>query len=249
MTGAFGNAFLSVLIISVISLVGVLALWMREKTLKKVVIYFVGFSAGALLGDVFLHLLPEAAEDGFGLLLGLYILLGILFSFVMEKLIHWHHCHNMDCPDQHHRKSALPYMNLFGDGIHNFLDGILIAGSYLVSVPVGVATTVAVILHEIPQELGDFGVLIHSGFKKGKALLFNFFSAALAFLGVIIVWLINVEGFRTFLVPFTAGTFLYIGGSDLIPELHAEVPSWKSVFQLFVFVLGIAVMAILLLLE
>ncbi|HLC57006.1 MAG TPA: ZIP family metal transporter [Candidatus Nanoarchaeia archaeon] len=241
-------SLLSVIVVSLLSLIGVLVLWIKEGTLKKILLYFVGFSAGALMGDVFLHLLPEAAEEGFGLKVALYVITGIVFSFIVEKVVHWHHCHNMDCRVNRKNIKSLAYMNLIGDGVHNFIDGMIIAGSYLVSFPVGIATTMAVIFHEIPQELGDFGVLLYSGFKKKMALLFNFLSALCAVLGALTVFLIQKD-LTSFLIPFAAGTFLYIAGSDLIPELHEETMLGKSIAQIGVFLLGVLVMAGLLLLE
>lgn len=248
MAGAFTYSLISVIAVSVLSLIGVFALWMQQHTLKKVLIYFVGFSAGALMGDVFFHLLPEAAEDGFTLQLGLYVLIGVVFSFIVEKMIHWHHCHNIECDVNRRHVKALAYMNLVGDGIHNFIDGVIIAGSYLVSFPLGVATTLAVIFHEIPQELGDFGVLIYSGLQRMKALFFNFLSAVSAVAGAALVFLVG-ESFLPFLIPFAAGTFVYIAGSDLIPALHEETERSNAALQIGVFLLGIGVMAGLLLVE
>src|SRR3989344_5572339 len=158
---------ISVLIVSLISLVGVLTLSLKASTIKKWLIYLVSFSAGALLGDVFIHLLPEIAEEpGFGLDISLYILSGILFSFIVEKVINWRHCHHPTTKEHPH---PFVLMNLFGDFLHNFVDGLIIGASYLASIPVGIATTIAVVLHEIPQEIGDFGILLHGGFSKNKA--------------------------------------------------------------------------------
>ena len=141
-------------------------------------------------------------------------------------------------------------MNLFGDGIHNFIDGLIIGASYLVNIPVGIATTLAVIFHELPQEIGDFGVLLHGGFSRAKALLFNFITALTAVFGAVVSLLISsyVENITTFLIPFAAGTFIYIAGSDLIPELHKEVKVEKSFMQLIAIVLGVLFMASLLML-
>lgn len=200
------------------------------------------------MGDVFFHLLPEAGEKGFSLQIGLYVLIGVVFSFIVEKLIHWHHCHNIECDVSKKHVRALAYMNLLGDGLHNFIDGIIIAGSYLISFPVGLATTLAVIFHEIPQELGDFGVLIYSGLKKTKALFFNFLSALSSVVGVGLVALLQKD-VTAFLIPFAAGTFLYIAGSDLIPALHEETEKSNAALQILVFLLGIGVMVGLLLLE
>tara|TARA_Y100000310_G_C20630848_1_gene788590 strand:- start:981 stop:1736 length:756 start_codon:yes stop_codon:yes gene_type:complete len=242
-------SIISVLLVSIISIIGVVFFSVRIKTLKKVMIYMVSFSAGALFGDVFIHLLPEIAEEvGFGLNISIYVLVGIIFSFIVEKIIHWRHCHH---PHDEEHNHTLATMNIFGDFVHNFIDGIIIGVSYLVSIPVGIATTVAVVLHEIPQEIGEFGVLIHSGYTRKKALFFNFIVSLSAVIGVIASLILNnsMEGVTTFMIPFAAGSFIYIAGSDLIPELHKEVELKKSIYQLISFVLGIGIMILLLLLE
>ena len=230
---------LSVVIVSLISFVGILTLTIKQKNLNKFLIYFVSFAAGALFGDAFIHLIPEAIEEvGLVIQVPVYILLGITFSFIAEKIIQWRHCHG----DQ--KCHPFAYMNLLGDGVHNFIDGLIIASSYLVSIPIGLATTLAVIFHEIPQEVGDFGVLLHGGFTKSKALLLNFLSALTAVAGAVIALLLNnfIPNMTNFLIPFAAGTFVYIAGSDLIPELHKELSLKKSFIQLILFVLGIFVM-------
>ena len=141
-------------------------------------------------------------------------------------------------------------MNLLGDALHNFMDGLIIAGSYLTSIPLGVSTTLAVVLHEIPQEMGDFSVLLKGGFTKSKALLYNFLTALSALLGALLVFIVgNVPSLVDAIVPFTAGGFIYIATADLIPELHKETLPTKSLVQLFGFVVGIAVMFALLFLE
>ena len=235
-------SLISVFIVSVISFVGVFTLAVNEKRLRQILIYFVSFSAGALFGDVFIHLLPEAVEKyGFVLNLSIGILAGIAISFMIEKIICWRHCH-MPITKSHIHRFA--YMNLFGDVFHNFLDGLTIAVSYLVSIPVGVATTIAVVLHEIPQEIGDFGVLLHGGFTKNKAMVYNFLTATTAIAGALIGLSLSfyVENVTQFLIPFAAGNFIYIAGSDLIPELHKEVVLKKGFVQLMFFLLGIIVM-------
>lgn len=242
---------LSVFIVSIISFIGVLTLSLNANKLKKFLLYLISFSAGALLGDVFLHLVPELIEeDLFTLTTSFSILFGIVIFFGLEKIIHWQHCHRSMLEEHHFH--AFAYTNLIGDALHNFLDGIIIAASFLVSIPVGIATTIAVILHEIPQEIGDFGVLLHAGFSKGKALLLNFASALLAALGALVTLLLTnkIESLQEFLIPITIGGFIYIAGSDLIPELHKESDKFgKSILQLIALVLGILVMAALLLLE
>jgi zinc and cadmium transporter len=247
MPNIWSYSIISVLIVSLISLLGAVTLLFKIIRFKSVLYFFVSFAAGALLGDAFIHLLPEAVEEfGFTLQLSLFLLLGILIFFILEKFIHWNHCH---VPTSKEHPHTFATMNLIGDGLHNFMDGMIIAGSYLVSIPLGIATTIAVGLHEIPQEIGDFGVLLHGGFSKKKALLFNFLSALLAIIGAVIVLIIgaSVKNFSLFLVPFTAGGFIYIASSDLIPELHKETKPSLSFMQLVAFILGIGVMVGLLL--
>ena len=239
----------SVFIVSVISLVGIITLSINVEKLRKLLIYLVSFAAGALLGDAFIHLLPEAAEEGFGVPVSLYVLFGIGISFLIEKVVHWHHFHY---PLDKGHIHPFAIMNLVGDLVHNFIDGLIIAASYLVSIPVGIATTIAVILHEIPQEISDFGVLLLGGFTKARALFYNFLTALTAVLGAVVVLIIgsSVENITTFLVPFTAGSFIYIAGSDLIPELHKGEFDWKSsLMQFAAIVLGVLVMYALLFLE
>lgn len=254
--GVWLYALGSVLLVSLVSFVGVFTLVLQEKQLKTFLLYFVSFAAGALFGDAFLHLLPDAIEEsgGFPFSLSLLVLSGIVLSFIVEKVVHWQHCHHLEHNHQTEKKMRVhtfAIMNLLGDGVHNFLDGLIIGASYLLSIPVGIATTLAVVFHEIPQEIGDFAVLLHGGFKKGEALFYNFLSAVAAFIGVILALVLSqyVSTLPLYLVPIAAGGFIYIAGSDLIPELHKEVKSWGSLLELGMFILGIAVMALLLLLE
>ena len=242
-------SLVSVFIVSLISLVGLFTLGIAIGKLRKFLIYTISFSAGALFGDAFIHLLPEIIDNGgFGVMSAIYILSGILLFFILEKVIHWQHCHMPITKDHVH---PFAYMNLIGDSLHNFIDGLIIAGSYLISIPAGVATTIAVIFHEIPQEIGDFGVLVHGGFSKGKAIFLNFITALTAVLGAIFAlvlsnYMSNIEGY---LISLAIGGFLYIAGSDLIPELHKETKVSVSLIQILTFILGVAVMMCLLLLE
>jgi len=247
MAGVWAYTLISVFLVSIFSLVGILTFSIRVEKLNKILIYMVSFAAGALLGDAFIHLLPEVIEQaGFGLNISLYVLLGIGVSFIVEKIIHWHHCH-VPITDEHVHPFAM--MTLVGDMVHNFIDGIIIGASYLINIPVGIATTVAVIFHEIPQEISDFGVLIHGGFSKAKALFYNFLTALTAILGAVIALLIgnNIANVTTFLIPFAAGSFIYIASSDLIPELHkAEFELKSSLLQFLAISLGVTVMLLLL---
>jgi len=240
---------LSVIIVSLISLIGIFTISLSEKRLKKVLLFFVSFAAGALFGDAFIHLLPKVVEEfGFSLTVSLSFLAGVLVFFVLEKYIHWRHCHVPTSKDHPH---PLAVMNLIGDALHNLLDGIIIAGSYLANVGLGIATTIAVLFHEIPQEIGDFGVLLHAGMKRKKALFMNFLTALTSLLGVFLVFILGglIDNLTTYLLPFTAGGFIYIAGSDLIPELKKETRPGKSLLQLLSIILGILVMLALLLLE
>jgi zinc and cadmium transporter len=232
----------SVIIVSLASLVGIFTLSLKDSILRKMLLYMVSFSAGAMLGGAFLHLLPEiVAEVGFGIEISLYILLGILSFFAIEKFIHWRHCH---IPTSESHPHPFAYMNLFGDGVHNLIDGLVIGASYIVSIPLGIATTLAVLFHEIPQEIGDFGVLLHGGFKKRRALFMNFLTALTAVIGAAAALILSayIEGMTIFLIPFAAGNFLYIATSDLIPELKKECGARKSAGQLIFILLGIGVM-------
>lgn len=232
----------SVIIVSLISLIGVFTLSIRREKLEKLLIYFVSLSAGTLLGDAFIHLIPEAYESGGNrIFVSFYILSGILMFFVLEKFFHWRHCHHV--PNEEH-PHPFSYIILTGDTVHNFIDGMIIAASFLISIPVGIATAVAVIIHEIPQEIGDFGSLVYGGFSRIKALLFNFFTALAAVLGAVVVLLISFDiiGITKFLIPFAAGGFIYIASADLIPELHKETKPQKSLGQLVTFIIGIGLM-------
>ncbi len=243
---------ISVVIVSLISLIGVFALSLKENTLKKIIIYFVSFSAGALFGDAFIHILPESFKLSTPMMVSAGVLSGIIIFFIMEKVIHWRHCH---MPTEKNHIHPVGILNLVGDGVHNFIDGLIVAASYLISIPIGITTTIAVIAHEIPQELGDFGVLIHAGFAKKRALLFNMLSALTAVLGAVVGLILGAysENIKLFFLPLAAGGFIYIAGTDLIPELHKDVcesPQLsRSLLQLLFFVLGIALMFAMLALE
>lgn len=239
----------SVIIVSLISFVGILTLWLNDKRLRRIIIYLVSFSAGSLFGDAFIHLIPEAIENSASVNVSIFIIFGILSSFVVERFLQWRHCHIPTTSDHPH---TFAYMNFLGDAVHNFIDGIIIAGSYIVSIPVGISSTLAVVFHEIPQELGDFGVLIYGGFKKSKALWLNFLTALTAVGGALFALILGsfIEGFTTLVIPFAAGNFIYIAGSDLIPELRKDTPEiGKAALQMVSLILGVTAMLLILLLE
>lgn len=242
-------SLISILFVSLISLIGILTIGVKTDKLKKILIYAISFSAGALMGDVFLHLLPHLIEEGsYTHITSIYIILGIVFSLILEKIIHWRHCH-MPVDKNHVHHAGI--MSLIGDMFHNLIDGIVIGVSYLVSIPVGLATTIAVIFHEIPQEISDYGILIYSGFSKKKALLMNFLTALTAFFGVGFALILGsrIEGLVDILIPIAAGNFLYIAGSDLIPEMHKEKDLKSASLQILMFVIGVGIMFGLLMLE
>lgn len=243
----------SVLAVSLVSLAGIALFLVNTRLMRGGMLTLVGFSTGAILGDVFLHMLPELAEEtaDFGGAMPI-VLGGILVSFVIEKVIHWHHCHILPTDQEHHaHHHPVGYLCLIGDGIHNIIDGVVIAGSYLVSTEIGVATTIAVVLHEIPQEIGDFAVLIHSGFSRRSAIGWNLLSALTALLGAVLVLLGSsvMSSLAAYLLPFAAGNLLYIAGSDLIPELHRQSRPAQSLLQLLAMILGIVFMYLVLFLE
>lgn len=222
--------------VSLISLIGIFSLLFREGWFNKILILLIGFSAGGLIGGAFLHLLPEALEQGEAQAIFLYLIFGFISFFILEKYLHWRHCHEGIC-----RVHAFTYLNLIGDGIHNFTDGLVIGASFLVSTNFGTITTLMIIMHEIPQEIGDFGVLVYGGFSKFKALYCNFVIALTCVLGTILGYFISayIKNFSSFLLPFTAGGFIYIAACDLIPELHKESSLKRSTFSLLAFSCGI----------
>lgn len=225
--------------ISLGSLVGIFTLSLKEELLSKILLFLVSLSAGALMGGAFLHLLPEAAEKVPSASLYPLVLLSFIFFFFVEKLLYWRHCHKGKC-DVH----TFGYMNLFGDSFHNFLDGLILAGAFLTDLRLGVTTSIAIALHEIPQEIGDFGVLVFAGFKKERALLLNFLVALTAVLGSLVGYFLSfhLANFVALLLPFAAGGFIYIAASDLMPELRKEASLSKSLLSFGVFLIGVLIM-------
>jgi len=230
----------SVTLVSLVAFVGILFIGLKEAFLKRIVMALVGFASGSLIGGAFIHLLPESLEEA-GQVAFHYVVAGIVFFFVMEKFLYWRHCHEGECPVH-----IFVYLNLIGDGIHNFIDGMIIAASYILSYDLGVATTLAVIFHEIPQEIGDFGILVYGGFSRSKALAYNFVSALTAVVGALITYhLAYIQGIEHFLVPFAAGGFIYIAATDLMPELHKRNQAKESIAQLLSVLAGIGLMSAL----
>ena len=225
--------------IALIAFIGIFTLLLKEKLLNKILLILVSLSAGALMGGAFLHLIPEAVKESQEMDIFLFVLVGFILFFVIEKVLHWRHCHKGKC-DVH----TFHYMNLVGDTIHNFIDGLILAASFVTSVELGLTTTIAIAAHEIPQEIGDFGVLIYGGFKKKKAIILNFIVALTIVIGGLIGYFISksVESAVTFLLPFAAGGFIYIAATDLIPEIKKELDFKKYMATLIVFIIGILIM-------
>ena len=235
------NIIVTTFAIALIAFVGIFTLSLKDKVLNKILLFLVSLSAGALMGGALLHLLPEAIEktEDVEFDVFLIVLVGFLLFFLIEKVLHWRHCHKGKC-DVH----TFHYMNLLGDSVHNFIDGLIMAASFSISTTLGFTTSLAIAAHEIPQEIGDFGVLVYGGFEKKKAIILNFCVALTIVLGGIVGYFIsrNIEQATIFLLPFAAGGFLYIAATDLIPEIRKEENTKKSMATIVVFIFGILIM-------
>ena len=247
MSSEWAYTLVSVFVVSLISLVGIAAISLSERRVGQMIFVSVSLAAGAMFGDAFIHILPESfATPDRATKTSTSVLLGILTFFVLEKFLRWRHAHEFEGESQR-TIEPVGYLNLFADATHNLIDGMLVGAAYSVSVSVGLATTIAIILHEIPQELGDFGVLINAGFSRARALVFNLLSGLLAIVGAIVSLLAShsVVSFSEFMLPFTAGGFIYIAGCDLLPKLQKERKPLKSGVQLAALVLGVGLMYLL----
>lgn len=230
-------------LVSLISFIGIFTVFLKREFLNEVLLLLVAFSAGALIGGAFLHLLPEAIEGiESPLTVFLLVLLGFSIFFVLEQIIKWHH-HDVYSPEI----SPFSYLILISDGIHNFIDGFVIAASFIIAVPLGIISALAISFHEIPQEIGDFGVLVYGGMKRSRALFLNFISGLVAVAGGVIGFFLSEKiGEATiFLLPLAAGNFIYIASSDLIPEINRHNDFKKSILCFLAFLLGIGLMFLL----
>lgn len=225
-------------VMSAIALVGSVTLLLREATLDRIVMPLVSFAAGSLLGGAFFHMLPAAIQELGDATVFLWVLSGFVVFFALEQFLHWHHCHRAvsDC------RKPLTYLILLGDGLHNFLGGLGVAGVFLIDIRLGIAAWLAAAAHEVPQELGDFGVLIHGGWSRGSALLLNLFSGLTFLVGGVIAYAASARIDVDFLVPFAAGNFIYIGASDLVPEVNKHRDAGANVVHFAAFVAGIALL-------
>ena len=232
-------------VVSAVSLSGLLILSLNPKWLEKHLHILVSFAAGSLFGDAFIHLLPESfARAENPLSVSLLALLGILVFLMVERFIISKHRHG-----EHEHRGLRPvvFINLISDGVHNFIDGLLIGASFLVSPTLGAATFVAVLLHEIPQEIGDFGILVHGGLSYRKAIAFNLLTAASAILGVVVSLLAGPQfaGYSEAMLPVTAGGFIYIAGSNLVPDLIRQARPGTFIPDILAMAAGVSIMAAL----
>ncbi|KKQ96054.1 MAG: hypothetical protein A3C27_02725 [Candidatus Levybacteria bacterium RIFCSPHIGHO2_02_FULL_39_36] len=224
---------------SIISLAGGIFLLFKEKVALKVSHLIAAFAAGALLATAFFDLLPEAQKEaGKSVDIFLWTLIGFLFFFLTERFVHWFHSHG----HTHKEKDIKPTVLLivFGDTIHNFIDGIAIASAFLTNIPLGIITTFAVGAHEIPQEIGDFGLLLHKGVKRSRILWINFFSALASLLGALLAYFMGnaVQGIVPIFLSITAGFFIYIAAADLIPEIHHENRKGFAFYESLLLIVG-----------
>lgn len=237
----FISAILASVIVSLFSFVGAFSLILNKRLLNSLLHFLISFAAGTLISGAFLHLIPESAEKSENAFI--LVILGFFIFFIMEKYLYWRHCHKGENCEIH----PVRYLNLIGDGLHNFIDGILIGASFFIDLKFGITSTIMIIFHEIPQELGDFGVLLYSGLSIKKALILNFISALTAVIGALSGFMLssNIIKFTPVFMAISAGGFIYIAAADLIPELSREKNLKKSSFSILFFILGIVIFILL----
>ncbi len=272
-------AFLMIFLIGCVSLVGVFMISLKEKTLDNILFILVAFATGTIIATALFDLIPEALRSLDELnskriivdqsFLFISIIMGFVTFFIIERFIYWFHGHAHEADDKlvcyeklldsdkiaeevkpkEGTVKSYVLLNLVGDGVHNALDGIVIMVAFLTSIPIGIIVTLAVFFHELPQEIGDFGILVYGGLTKRKALIFNFLSALVALLGGVIAYFLSgmIGAFNLFFLAFSGGGFLYIGCTELMPELIKQKDLKKSVIQAFIFLGGIVVIVVLIL--
>ena len=238
--------FASGLLMSAIALVGSITLLLEKETLQKIMMPLVAFAAGSLIGGAFFHMIPAGLEfSGPGLGFFVWVVTGFCSFFALEQLLHWHHCRRADSDC----KQPLGYMILFADGIHNLLGGLAIGGTFLIDIRLGITAWLAAAAHEVPQELGDFAVLMHSGWPKRKALLFNVLSGLTFLVGGLLAYFFSNKLDISFLLPLAAGNFIYIGASDLVPEVNKHQSGKSNSIYFVTFITGVLLMLLLKLLS
>ena len=226
----------SSILMCLLALTGIATLSLKKSTLKRLLLPLVALAAGSLLGSAFFHMIPEAIEKtGSDLAVYIYVVAGFSFFLLLEQFLHWHHCHR----DETDCKKPLTYLIIIGDGIHNFIGGIAVAGTFLIDIRLGISTWLAAAAHEIPQEIGDFGILVHGGWSRKKALLLNLLSASTFLLGGLFAYIFSFSDWIYLLIPFAAGNFIYIGASDLIPEVNKHESFSRNILHFCCFCTGI----------
>lgn len=230
----------SSILMCAIALIGVATLAFKETTLKRLLLPLVALAAGSLLGGAFFHMIPEAIEKtGNDLIVYIYVMAGFSFFLLLEQVLHWHHCHRdaTDC-----KKKPLTYLILIGDGIHNFIGGIAVAGTFMIDIRLGISTWLAAAAHEVPQEIGDFAVLVHGGWSRKKALLLNGLAGSSFLLGGLLAYSLSFSSWIYYLIPFAAGNFIYIGASDLIPEVNKHQSLAMNLLHFVCFSIGLLIL-------
>jgi zinc and cadmium transporter len=230
-------------VMSAIALVGSVTLVLSEATLKKLILPLVALAAGTLLGGALFHMIP-AAVDALGNRLSIYVwvFLGFAVFFALEQFLHWHHCHRVPCE---HQLRPLTYLILIADGLHNFIGGLAVAGAFIIDVRVGISAWIAAAAHEVPQELGDFGILVHGGWSKRRALFYNFLSALTFLVGGLVAYAVSLTADVSFLLPFAAGNFIYIAAADLIPEVKHEESLARAGLHFVCFLIGLLLLLVI----
>jgi len=239
---------IAVLLVSLISFVGALGLIVTQAKLQKFLTIFVSFAAGSMLAVALLDLIPESVADSSAPRAMAFVLIGVVLFFVVERFFCWYHCHSGTCSGHSGKdRRSIGYLSLIGDGMHNFLDGAAIAAAFMASPMTGWVATLAAALHEVPQEFGDFSILLYSGFSKTKALIYNFASGLTAIIGAFLAYLFSswFTGLQPAILAVGAGGFLYIALADLLPEVHSADNKHGGAKNLLWFILGIALISIL----
>jgi zinc and cadmium transporter len=235
----FGWIVLSGIAMSAIALVGGLTVFLKPATMQKLLLPLVALSAGSLIGGAFFHMLPASiAAMGDVVTVGLLVVAGFSSFLLLEVFLHWRHCHRAGGE----ARKPLTYLILIGDGLHNFLGGLAIAGTFLIDIRLGIIAWLAAAAHEVPQELGDFGVLVHGGWSQRNALLLNVASALTFLVGSLVAYWASFAIDVTWLVPLAAGNFIYIGASDLVPEIKAHADIRRGMLHVGAFVAGLAIL-------
>jgi zinc and cadmium transporter len=226
------------LLMSALALVGSVTLLLKAATVERLLLPLVALAAGSMLGGALFHMIPAALVSMPVTQASIYVALGFLMFFGLEQFLHWHHCHRASAAC----RKPLTYLILLGDGLHNFLGGLSIAGVFLVDVRAGLAAWLAAAAHEVPQELGDFAALVHGGWTKKSALLFNLLSGLTFPVGALLAYAASSRFDVSWLVPLAAGNFIYIGASDLVPEVNKQHSLVSSVIHFAAFASGLALM-------